>query len=70
VNPSHSEASIRSSRPGATAATIPGMSEERKSPAAALWLTVGLVAVLVGYPLSFGPDAWFCARFGQLDGKF
>jgi len=46
------------------------MSEERKSPAAALWLTVGLVAVLVGYPLSFGPDAWFCARFGQLDGKF
>ena len=27
-------------------------------PSAAFWITVALVAVLVGYPLSFGPACW------------
>ena len=31
----------------------------RKHPTAAFWLTVALVAVLVGYPLSFGPACWW-----------
>jgi hypothetical protein len=34
------------------------MSEERKQPTAGVWITVALVAVLVGYPLSFGPACW------------
>jgi hypothetical protein len=29
---------------------------------AAFWITVALVAVLVGYPLSFGPAVWLTAR--------
>ncbi len=35
-----------------------GMSEERKKPTAGFWITVALVAALVGYPLSFGPACW------------
>jgi hypothetical protein len=31
------------------------MSDERKKPCAAFWITVALIAVLVGYPLSIGP---------------
>jgi hypothetical protein len=31
------------------------MTEERKKPGVAFWITVALVVVLVGYPLSFGP---------------
>jgi len=34
------------------------MTEERKKPTAGFWITVALVAVLVGYPLSFGPWIW------------
>jgi hypothetical protein len=33
------------------------MNSSRK-PAAGFWFTVALVAVLVGYPLSFGPMQW------------
>ncbi len=36
-----------------------------KKPAAAFWITVALVAVLVGYPLSFGPACWVCSRVPQ-----
>jgi hypothetical protein len=31
------------------------MTSDRKKPGVAFWATVVLVAVLVGYPLSFGP---------------
>ena len=31
------------------------MNEDRKKPGWAFWTTVALVAVLVGYPLSYGP---------------
>jgi hypothetical protein len=34
------------------------MSEDRKKPTAGFWITVALVAVLAGYPLSFGPACW------------
>jgi hypothetical protein len=34
------------------------MSEVGKKPTAGFWITVALVAVLVGYPLSFGPAWW------------
>jgi hypothetical protein len=35
---------------------------DRKKPPAGFWITVALVAVLVGYPLSFGPAIWLTAR--------
>jgi hypothetical protein len=35
----------------------------RKKPGAAFWATVGLVVVLEGYPLSFGPACWATSRF-------
>jgi hypothetical protein len=31
---------------------------DREKPSAGFWITVTLVAVLVGYPLSFGPACW------------
>ncbi len=31
-------------------------------PSAGFWITVVLVAVLLGYPLSFGPACWIAAR--------
>ena len=34
------------------------MTSDRKKPTAGFWITVALVAVLVGYPLSFGPAGW------------
>jgi hypothetical protein len=34
------------------------MTCDRKKPSAGFWITVALVAVLVGYPLSFGPWLW------------
>jgi hypothetical protein len=40
------------------------MTSDRKESTAGFWITVALVAVLVGYPLSFGPWIW-CA--GVLD---
>jgi hypothetical protein len=33
-----------------------------RKPSTAVWLTVALVAVLVGYPLSFGPACWIACR--------
>src|SRR5438552_515212 len=30
----------------------------RNKPTAGFWITLALVAVLVGYPLSFGPACW------------
>lgn len=39
------------------------MTSPRK-PAAGFWITVALVAVLVGYPLSFGPACWITSRVG------
>lgn len=35
------------------------MSEEPKKPTAGFWITVALVVLLVGYPLSFGPACWW-----------
>src|SRR5437773_482439 len=35
---------------------------DRKHSSLALWITVALVAVLVGYPLSFGPAVWLTGR--------
>lgn len=31
---------------------------DHKKPATGFWITVALVVVLVGYPLSFGPTVW------------
>jgi len=41
------------------------MTSDRKKSSAGFWLTVALVAVLVGYPLSFGPACWIRARLGN-----
>jgi hypothetical protein len=38
------------------------MTDDRKKPGVAFWATVGLVVVLVGYPLSFGPACWIVGR--------
>jgi len=38
------------------------MTADRKHPSAAFWITAALVAVLVGYPLSFGPVIWLGQR--------
>jgi len=35
---------------------------DRKHPSVAFWITVALVAVLVGYPLSFGPACWISSH--------
>ena len=40
------------------------MTSDRKHPSAGFWLTVALVAVLVAYPLSFGPACWISSRTG------
>jgi hypothetical protein len=34
---------------------------DRKKPGVAFWVTVALVVVLVGYPLSLGPACWALA---------
>jgi hypothetical protein len=38
------------------------MTSDRKHPSAALGITVALVVVLVGYPLSMGPACWISSR--------
>jgi len=38
------------------------MSDSRKHPTVAFWITVAMVAALVGYPLSFGPACWSASR--------
>jgi len=40
---------------------------DRKHSSAAFWITVALVVVLVGYPLSFGPAMCLDAFLGQPD---
>jgi len=35
---------------------------DRKKPTAGFWITVALLAVLVGYPLSIGPACWISSR--------
>jgi hypothetical protein len=35
------------------------MTPDRKHPAVAFWITVTLLVVQVGYPLSFGPACWW-----------
>ena len=41
------------------------MVSSRKKPSAAFWITVALVAVLVGYPLSIGPAYRIFEAFGE-----
>jgi hypothetical protein len=43
------------------------MSEPQKKTTAAFWITVALDAVLVGYPLSFGPACWAVSRIDLFD---
>ncbi len=38
------------------------MTPDRKKPSAGFWITVALVGVMVGYPLSFGPACWITSR--------
>jgi hypothetical protein len=40
------------------------MTSDRKKPSAGFWITVALVAVLIGYPLSYGPVVWLDNTFG------
>lgn len=35
---------------------------DRKKPGAAFWATLGLVVLLVVYPLSFGPACWLADK--------
>ena len=37
---------------------------DRKKPGVAFWASVVMVAVLAGYPLSFGPACWISSRSG------
>ncbi len=38
---------------------------DRKKPGVAFWASVAFVAVLVGYPLSFGPACWISSATGD-----
>jgi hypothetical protein len=38
------------------------MMTDRKKPGVAFWATVVLAALLVGYPLSFGPACWLTSQ--------
>ena len=40
----------------------------RKKPGVAFWATVGLVVVLVGYPLAWGPTSWLLYNVEMSDG--
>lgn len=41
------------------------MTSDRKRPGGAFWATVGLVLLLAGYPLSFGPVCWLVSWTGR-----
>jgi hypothetical protein len=41
------------------------MSQDRKKPGVTFWITLALVAVLVGYPLSAGPAFWIYIKTGE-----
>lgn len=38
------------------------MSDDRKNSTAGFWVSAILLAVLLGYPLSFGPACWISSR--------
>ena len=38
------------------------MTADRKHLSVAVWATAALIAVLAGYPLSFGPACWLVSR--------
>lgn len=38
--------------------------EKPRKPAAGFWIVVGVVAMLVGYPLSIGPVRWIVCTTG------
>jgi hypothetical protein len=42
------------------------MSETRKRPGIAFWVTVATVCLLLLYPLSFGPWCWFAAQQAEI----
>jgi len=49
------------------------MTSDRKKPTTGFWITVALVAVLLAYPLSFGPACWIESRFlpdGSINSRF
>src|SRR4029077_3154179 len=46
---------------GQVKVVAPAMTSPR-TPTSGFWLAVALVAVLVGYPLSFGPACWWISR--------
>jgi hypothetical protein len=46
------------------------MTSDCMKPTTGIWITVALVAVLVAYPLTFGPACWFVARRGEDSGLF
>jgi hypothetical protein len=43
------------------------MTPSHKKPGVAFWATVGLVVVLVAYPLSFGPACWLTSQSADGD---
>jgi hypothetical protein len=45
------------------------MTSDRKKPSVAFWATVGLVVVLVAYPLSFGQACWLSSRTSSMAGR-
>jgi hypothetical protein len=42
------------------------MTAHHKKPGVAFWTTLALAAVLVGYPLSFGPACWISSRINDV----
>jgi hypothetical protein len=44
--------------------------ELKRKPTAGFWITVVVVVVLVGYPLSFGPVCWIIGRPGTSEQDF
>ena len=44
------------------------MTSDRQKPGVAFWVTVVLVAMLVGYPMSFGPACWWFTRSTTREG--
>ena len=48
----------RAAIPASASPRLQSSMTSRRHTAAGFWITVALVAVLVGYPLSFGPACW------------
>ncbi len=45
------------------------MTENHKKPRGGFWVTVGLLVIAVGYPLSLGPACWGTSRL-EMNGAF